>query len=465
MKEEMKSSNDTELVDSVASVSSLSDLNGDVVPETDPFLKSRTNVKWTCAEKAALAKDDNEGQTPAKSKTISNPKGSSGWDDESTSTATGLVLRLEWPITVNELKNFKRVPFDQQNTNRKIYTGKNLIFDSHCHLDRVFKILFTQNSFDFYTEKKAPAIKKFSSTSSKSKAAGGPLTVLRTKYKCVYDENFEGCINIICHPNHFAKHNWEWMTDDPGLYFAIGCHPQNASSFDSCSEFELEKAMKHPKVVAVGECGLDDKWAAFDDNIFACQQEVFKRHLKVAMKMKKPLVLHIRGLNAAHAALNLMDHVNLPPDWPIHMHAFTDTWPECQEWAKKWPGMKFGLCADSFDHQIAQNLSLDKILLETDAPYFLPKILKQTLTSAEASSKPVSMPGDVWFVAQQVAYWKNLNVDQILEANRQNVSNIYGIPPYSPFPPGLKVVNEIDDFDDDDHRIYTCTGSFAVSRG
>ena len=75
------------------------------------------------------------------------------------------------------------------------------------------------------------------------------------------------------------------------------------------------------------------------------------------------------------------------------------------------------------------------------------------------------MPGDVWFVAQQVAYWKNLNVDQILEANRQNVSNIYGIPPYSPFPPGLKVVNEIDDFDDDDHRIYTCTGSFAVSRG
>ena len=439
---EVKSSNDTVIVDSVVSVSSLSDLdlNDDVV-----------------AEKATLA-EGNESRvlsttTSADSKTIST----SGWGNESSSRE--LVLRLEWPITVNELKSFKRVPSDQQNTNRKTYTGRNLIFDSHCHLDRVFNILFTQHSSDFYTEKKASPTKKFSS-SVKSNGCPGPLTVLRTKYKCVYDDNFEGCINIICHPNHFAKRNWEWMTNDPGLYFAIGCHPQSAGYFDTCSEYELEQAMNHPKVVAVGECGLDDKWADFNDNIFACQQQVFKRHLRVAIKMKKPLVLHIRGLNAAHAAMNLMDHVKLPADWPIHMHAFTDTWAECQEWAKKWPGMKFGLCADFFDHQIAQYLSLDKILLETDAPYFLPRVLKQTL-----EARKLSMPGDVWFVAQQVAYWKNVEVNQILEANRQNVSMIYGIPPYSPFPPGLKVINEDDENANDEDRIYTCAGSFAVSRG
>ena len=199
------------------------------------------------------------------------------------------------------------------------------------------------------------------------------------------------------------------------------------------------------------------------------QQDVFRRHVVVAMKFNKPLVLHIRGLNAAHAAMNIMEYVGLPINWPIHMHAFTDSWAECHEWTKRFPGMKFGLIGDFFDYQIAQNLPLDKILLETDAPYFLPNKIKSSVIS-----RKVSVPGDVWFVAQQVAYWKKIKVNEVLEANRRNISDIYGIPPYSPFPPGLKAVPptdvtaEITDDNDTvpaEDRIYACAGSFAVQRG
>ena len=93
------------------------------------------------------------------------------------------------------------------------------------------------------------------------------------------------------------------------------------------------------------------------------------------MKTDKTLVLHIRGLNATNAAKEIMTEVGLSADWPIHMHAFTGSFSECQDWSEKWPGMKFGLVSDCFDHKIAENLSMDKILLETDAPYFLPKMV------------------------------------------------------------------------------------------
>ena len=68
-----------------------------------------------------------------------------------------------------------------------------------------------------------------------------------------------------------------------------------------------------------------------------------------------------------------MRDVNVPKDWPIHMHCFTNTWQFCEEWAKEWTSMMFGFTPDSFSEQVIVNLPLSRILLETDAPYFLPK--------------------------------------------------------------------------------------------
>ena len=83
--------------------------------------------------------------------------------------------------------------------------------------------------------------------------------------------------------------------------------------------------------------------------------------------------MHIRGTQSSKLAKDIMRKVNLPNNWRIHMHCFTDTWKQCQEWADEWPGMKFGFTSDSFFAEVIENLSTSKILLETDAPYFLPE--------------------------------------------------------------------------------------------
>ena len=131
--------------------------------------------------------------------------------------------------------------------------------------------------------------------------------------------------------------------------------------------------MKHPKVMAIGEFGLDDGHAHEDENIFVHQQKVFQRHIELALRHGKPMVLHLRGHNSTKAARSIMLDMEIPSDWPIHMHCFTDSWQECQKWCQDWTKMKFGLTSDHFYAEVAKNLTLDKILLETDAPYFYPR--------------------------------------------------------------------------------------------
>ena len=76
--------------------------------------------------------------------------------------------------------------------------------------------------------------------------------------------------------------------------------------------------------------------------------------------------------------------------------------------------MKFGFTPESFYEDTVKNLPLSKILLETDGPYFLPKKIKL---------KRPSLPLDVWFIAQQVAYFKNVTVTDVLVSLLVNFFN------------------------------------------
>ena len=121
---------------------------------------------------------------------------------------------------------------------------------------------------------------------------------------------------------------------------------------------------------------------------------MFRRHIELALKTKKPMVLHIRGPKALAVAKEVLESM-VPKDWPIHMHAFTNSWKTCQYWAENWTNMKFGFVVDCFDSETIRNLPLNKILLETDAPYFISKDDREENIGS-------SMPGNVKFVANQI---------------------------------------------------------------
>ena len=112
------------------------------------------------------------------------------------------------------------------------------------------------------------------------------------------------------------------------------------------------------------------------------------------------MVLHIRGPKALAVAKEVLESM-VPKDWPIHMHAFTNSWKICQSWANYWPNMKFGFVADNFDAEIIRKLPLNRILLETDAPYFIPKDERDENIGA-------SLPGNVKVVANQIGTYAYL---------------------------------------------------------
>ena len=67
----------------------------------------------------------------------------------------------------------------------------------------------------------------------------------------------------------------------------------------------------------------------------------------------------------------------LPKDWRIHMHCFTGGWDDCEAWIQDWPNMKFGFTPNFFQIELMRKIPLSKVLIETDAPYFLPRRFMQ----------------------------------------------------------------------------------------
>ena len=139
-----------------------------------------------------------------------------------------------------------------------------------------------------------------------------------------------------------------------------------------------------------------------------------------------PLVLHIRDAEADGYAV--LQAAGVPPDWPIHRHCFTGDWDTASTWLEQFPGSKIGVTAmvtyqeAGRVRQVVKNIPLDRLLLETDAPYFLP-------ARTDRASYPWNraLPGHVIHVAAQVALIKGVQLRTVLEQNLMNVHEIYNV--------------------------------------
>ncbi len=107
------------------------------------------------------------------------------------------------------------------------------------------------------------------------------------------------------------------------------------------------------------------------------QKTTFRIQLRMALERKLPLCLHIR--EATEDGFHILEQEQVPPDHPIHVHCFNDSWFVCKRWLKLYPGCKVGLTplvtyrhAEHL-HEVARKVPLERLLLETDSPYFMPQ--------------------------------------------------------------------------------------------
>ena len=158
----------------------------------------------------------------------------------------------------------------------------------------------------------------------------------------------------------------------PEVFASVGVHPHEAQqAHDDPSHFNvIETLLGHPKVVCLGEVGLDYFYKHSDPQV---QRQVFRRFLKMAKEHNKPIMLHIRD---AHAdAWEALDEVGLGPRGGV-VHCFTGGPEEAREYLQRGmylsiPGVVTFKSAENLRDAVRQ-APLDRLFLETDCPYLAP---------------------------------------------------------------------------------------------
>ncbi|KAK3557524.1 hypothetical protein QTP70_028482 [Hemibagrus guttatus] len=266
--------------------------------------------------------------------------------------------------------------------------------DTHCHLDMLYGKLGFRGSFRSFRE----------------------------EYNSSFPAEFRGCITDFCNPRITQKEAiWEWLLGEEFVWGAFGCHPHFAKEYNSTHEQSIMGAMRHPKTVAFGEIGLD--YSHKNSTNHNKQKKVFERQLRLAVSLGKPLVIHCR--NADDDLLDIMKKC-VPRDYKIHRHCFTNSYSVIEPFLSEFPNLCVGFTAlvtnpNAVEARDAvRKIPLDRILLETDAPYFRPKQVAPSVCR-------FSHPGMGIHTLQEISVLKKELFPTVLKTIRQNTTHIYGL--------------------------------------
>jgi TatD DNase family protein len=166
------------------------------------------------------------------------------------------------------------------------------------------------------------------------------------------------------------------------------------------------------------------------------QIDAFESQLKMARRLDMPVVIHCR--DCEDITLILLKR-NLSATHRIHLHCFTGGWAMAEQYLKKFENLCIGvtpLCLSGGSgvagqplnkmRELVMHIPLDKLLLETDAPYFVPRGSAHCLPRFPSEQFEYSHPAFVCATAQAVASIRQVSLQSVLDANRKNVRKIYG---------------------------------------
>jgi TatD DNase family protein len=198
------------------------------------------------------------------------------------------------------------------------------------------------------------------------------------------------------------------------VFGAIGIHPHHAAETEPGYEGFLANSLKkHPRMLALGECGLDYH---YDLAPKLLQRGVFLNQLEIARQLSKPVILHVRE---AHAdALGIMADF---PELKFVVHCFTGTPDECRKWLDL--GAYVGITGivtykNAADVQASAKLvPADRLLVETDSPYLSPEPVR---------SKKTNEPANVAHTAAYLATLRGTTLEELARLTTENAARFYG---------------------------------------
>jgi TatD DNase family protein len=204
------------------------------------------------------------------------------------------------------------------------------------------------------------------------------------------------------------------------LSSTAGIHPHHAQSFDLSGRAELEELLRRPQVVAVGECGLD-YFRNFSPP--AAQRTAFIAQLEMAAAAGKPVFLHQRDAHADFTAILKEFRAGLAAGVA---HCFTGGRPELEDYLAL--GLSIGVTGWVNDERRGENLRAavphipgDRLMLETDAPYLLPRDLAPRPKSRR--NEPCHLP----HIARAVAQLRGEAVEHLAASTTRNAMRFFGL--------------------------------------
>lgn len=203
---------------------------------------------------------------------------------------------------------------------------------------------------------------------------------------------------------------------DPRLYATVGVHPEYTDVEEPTVERLVELA-SHPRVVAIGETGLDYYWQKDKPE---WQRQRFRNHIEAARRCDKPLVVHTR--ESADDTLRLLREEGADTVGGV-MHCFTEDWAVASVALDLGFYLSFSGIVTfknaTIVKDVAMKCPLDRILVETDSPYLAPTPFR---------GKP-NQPAYVRYVAEEIARLRGLSPEAVATATTDNFFALFrGVP-------------------------------------
>lgn len=199
----------------------------------------------------------------------------------------------------------------------------------------------------------------------------------------------------------------------PNIYASVGVHP-DYEDVEEPTVGRLIELAQHPKVIAIGETGLDYYRLSGD---LEWQRERFRSHIRAAKACGKPLIIHTRS--AAEDTLRIMAEEGAGLIGGV-MHCFTENWQVAQAALDLGFYISFsGIVTFKNALQIkevAQRVPLERMLIETDAPYLAPVPFRGKL----------NQPAYVKHVAEEIALLRGITVAEVGEKTSENFTRLFG---------------------------------------